>query len=440
MSRFTVCAVVVVCSLSVGAPLSAQSVRDPSLRVNRYVGGFDEPTGVAFLDSNGTAIVTEKSTGRVKLVENRRATKTLLDLPVNAESERGLLSVALSPTFATDGFVYLYHTAAATDGGDPISNKISRYRWHPIDKRLTLDRKVIDLPPGPGPNHDGGKIVFAPNGKLFTVIGDLNRQERTSNFENSTTTNRIGAILRIQPKGGSVPTNPFPVLGSPAAQQDIWAYGIRNSFGLAFDPVTGDLWDTENGPDRMDEINRVTPGFNSGWRDIMGPSDRVANFDPGDLVSLGTRANYQDPKFSWAETVAPTDLEFLNSGRLGEAYRNDLFAGDVNTGSIYHFELTSNRRSLQLTGALADRVADNTDDLLDEQDDILFGDGFGVTSDLVTGPGGLYVLSLSNGALYRISRVAPGAAPMSVVPEPCAALAIAALSAVTLTRPRRRRP
>src|SRR5215212_4218922 len=84
--------------------LFAQSVVDPGLRVNKYVGGFDNPTGVAFLDSIGTALVTEKDTGRVRLVENRAITKTVLDLPVANDSERGLLSVALSPNFANDNF------------------------------------------------------------------------------------------------------------------------------------------------------------------------------------------------------------------------------------------------------------------------------------------------------------------------------------------------
>jgi glucose/arabinose dehydrogenase len=415
------------------ADVRAQTLTDPALRVNTYVRGFDNPTGVAFLDANGTALVTEKDTGKVKLVENRQITKTVLDLPVANSSERGLLSVAVGPSFAADHFVYLYHTAAAQDGGEPINNKISRYVWSPISKTLTFERKIIDLPGGPGPNHDGGKIVFAPNGKLFSVIGELNRQERTANFENSDTLNLDGVVIRLQPNGKSIPTNPFPVLGTPTVQQNIWAYGIRNSFGLAFDPVTGDLWDTENGPDRMDEINRVPPGFNSGWKDIQGPLSRSGT-DTSGLVTLGPRANYQDPKLSWVEPVAPTDLEFVNSSRLGATYRNDLIVGDVNTGALYHFELTSNRKSLALSGVLEDRVADNSNgDLLKESDDIIFGTDFGVTSDIINGPGGLFVLSLSNGALYRISErtAGPGrSVDVRAVPEPVLGLAVLVLAVV----------
>ncbi|CAN5650766.1 hypothetical protein BH09PLA1_BH09PLA1_13610 [soil metagenome] len=422
--------------LATVAALRAQSVIDPNLRVNKYVGGFDTPTGVAFLDANGTALVAEKNTGRVKLVENRVVTATVLDLPVANDSERGLLSIVASPNFANDQFVYLYHTAATADGGEPITNKISRYRWNRINTKLVFDRKIIDLPGGPGPNHNGGKITFATNGKLFAVIGDLNRDESTTNFENAAT-NRVAGIIRIQPNGKTISGNPFPTLGSArSSQQDLWAYGIRNSFGIAVDPVTGDLWDTENGPDRMDEINRVTYGFNSGWQDIQGPVDRSGNTTDG-LVSLGLRANYQDPKLSWDKPIAPTDLEFLNSSRLGSEYRNDLFVGDVKTGSLFHFDLTSNRKSLQLTGALRDRVADNTGDRLDESENILFGSGFGITSDIITGPGGLFVLSLSNGTLYRISENSASIGMTRAVPEPAGATALLAIG--LLARRLRRR-
>jgi aldose sugar dehydrogenase len=315
------------------------------------------------------------------------------------DSERGLLGIALSPNFASDSLVYTYHTAATADGGTPISNKISRYRW--TGTSLVFDRKIADLPPGPGPNHDGGKILFDQKGKLMAVIGDLNRQERTTNFENSGTTNRVGAILRMQPSGKSISTNPF---ASVAGAQDIYAYGVRNSFGIAIDPLTGALWDTENGPNRMDEINLVSPGFNSGWRDIMGPRSRNNN-STGTLVNLGPRAFYSDPEFSWAEPVAPTDLHFFDSSRLGNDYANDLFVGDVNSGSIFHFDLAADRRSLVLSGALADRVADNSaGDMLAEQQSIVFGEGFGIVSDLLNGPGGLFALSLSRGRLYRISQ------------------------------------
>jgi glucose/arabinose dehydrogenase len=356
----------------------AQSLSDPSLRVQSYVSGFDRPTGAVFLNDQGDLLVTQKDDGRVILVRNRQVAGTALDLPVASDSERGLLSIALSPNFAADNLVYLYHTAAREDGGEPISNKVSRYRLD--GDELVFDRKIIDLPPGPGPNHDGGKIVFDAKGKLFVVIGDLNRDERTQNDETSAATTRSGAILRIQPSGNGIATNPFnaqqQVGRTRGPEADVYAYGIRNSFGIAIDPVTGNLWDTENGPDRMDEINLVRPGFNSGWKDVMGPSN-LTPVEPGSLVQVGDAAHYSDPELSWSSPVAPTDLHFYEGGKLGDAYANDLFVGDVNTGSLYHFDLTSQRRSLRLTGPLEDYVVNNDGNLVDEIGDNVLGEGFG---------------------------------------------------------------
>ena len=387
------------------AVVRAQSLNDPGLRLQSYVGGFEQPTGAVFLNDQGDLLVTQKNDGRVILVRNRQIAGTALDLPVASDSERGLLSIALSPNFISDNFVYLYHTAAARDGGTPVSNKVSRYRLD--GDQLVFDRKILDLPPGPGPNHDGGKIMFDSKGKLFIVIGDLNRQERTSNFETSNDTNRVAAILRIQPNGNGVATNPFnaqqQTTRSRAPVADVYAYGIRNSFGIAFDPVTGNLWDTENGPDRMDEINLVRPGFNSGWRDVMGPMS-LTPVEPGSLVQLGDNAHYSDPELSFSNPVAPTDLHFYEGGRLGTAYRNDLFVGDVNTGSLYHFDLTSQRRSLRLSGPLSDYVVNNEGDLIDELGDAVLGEGFGTISDILSGPGGMFVLSLSDGRLFRIQQ------------------------------------
>lgn len=397
----------------------AQSVVDPNLRVQTYISGLSAPTGAVFLGNTQDALITQKNDGKVLLMRNRQIVGTVLDLPVANNSERGLLGIAISPTFETDKLVYLYHTVASADGGAALANRVSRYVWNGTN--LVFNRNVLELPGGPGPAHDGGKMVFDNKGKLMVVVGDLNRNELTSNFQTSGVLNRVGAVLRVQPSGGVVSTNPFAG-GARTAVDDIYAYGIRNSFGLAIDPVTGSLWDTENGPNRMDEINQISPGFNSGWEDVMGPSSRGGTTN--NLASLGPRAFYSEPEFSWADPVAPTDLHFFNSPRLGAEYRNDLFVGDVNTGSLYHFDLNAQRNALVLAGDLADGVADNLSDPLDEQESIVFGSGFGVVTDLFNGPGGLYVLSLSKGRMYRISEDPLASASMAMelgvgfVPEP----------------------
>src|SRR5215207_2814165 len=191
------------------AKLMSQTVVDPNLRVQRWVKGLDTPTGAAFVDGGNTTLVLEKNTGRVRVVKNKAIVGTALDLPVANDSERGLLGIALPPDFATNPFVYLQYTASTSDGGAPIDNRVERYRWN--GSSLSFDRRVLTMPGGPGPNHDGGKIAFGPDGKLYATIGDLNRNERTSNFENASAVTASGAILRVNPSGSNVSTNPFRV-------------------------------------------------------------------------------------------------------------------------------------------------------------------------------------------------------------------------------------
>lgn len=125
-------------------------------------------------------------------------------------------------------------------------------------------------------------------------------------------------------------------------------YNVRGRLnGLAFDPLTGELWDTETSPNNYDEINLVTPGFNSGWERIMGPVSRDAE-GTTDLVQF-PGSQYIDPKFSWFNTVGPTAIVFLNSKRLGIDYQNDIFAGDINNGRLYRFKPNATRDGFSFT-------------------------------------------------------------------------------------------
>jgi hypothetical protein len=177
-----------------------------------------------------------------------------------------------------------------------------------------------------------------------------------------------------------------------------YAYGIRNSFGLAFDPFTNKLWDTENGPNSYDEINLVEPGFNSGWNKLMGPDSR----DPQSVADLFTlpQSHYAEPKFSWLDPVGVTAIAFLDTDTLGAQYQGDAFVADVNNGRIYRFQLNGARNSFVLGGALSDTVADSAGELAP----LVFGSGFGGITDLKVGPDGrLYVVSIKDGKIYAIT-------------------------------------
>jgi glucose/arabinose dehydrogenase len=189
-----------------------------------------------------------------------------------------------------------------------------------------------------------------------------------------------------------------------------YAYGIRNSFGLAFDPVSGKLWDTENGPASNDEINVVEPGFNSGWQTVQGPIERTGK--TADSLVQFKGSHYHDPAFTWATPPAVTDIEFLKSTKLGEKYANNIFVGDYVNGNLYFFTVNSERNGLVLDGnGLQDLVADNPA----EVSQVTFGTGFKGITDIETGPDGyLYVLTYG-GNIYRIAPSA--AAPNPSLPE-----------------------
>jgi glucose/arabinose dehydrogenase len=212
-------------------------------------------------------------------------------------------------------------------------------------------------------------------------------------------------IIRINPDG----TTPsgfnkgpfFDVAGGNASLERMYAYGVRNSFGIGFDPMTAALWDTENGPGDYDEVNRCDAAFNSGWEDQMGPTGfpNVDKSAPG-KIQFGAVGTYVKPKFSWRQTVAPTSIHFLTSTAPGASSQFDCFVGDSNNGFLYRFEPNGSPDGFVLTGGLADTVLDITAG--DNNTDILFGFSFGTITDIETGPdGALYVLSIF-GQLYRI--------------------------------------
>lgn len=374
------------------------TVNDPSLTLAQLVSGLNTPTTMAFIGA-GDILVLQKNNGQVRRVlHGVLQAGPVLDLAVANDSERGLLGIALHPNFPANHLVYLYFTeSAGGDGGSPTFNRVVRYTWD--GNSLINQQAIINLPATPGPNHDGGIILFGPDGKLYVVIGDLNRNGQLQNFASGPGPDDTGVILRLNDDGSTPADNPF---NGVAGFENYFAYGIRNSFGMAFDPVSGKLWITHNGPSSYDEIDLVEAGFNSGWEQIMGPDSR----DPESVSDLFEIPNshYADPKFSWLETVGPTGIAFLNSPALGAQYENDAFVGDVNNGNIYRFPLNGARNALVLSGSLADKVADNAGEL----NQVIFGSGFGGITDVKVGPDGfLYVVSIGAGAIYVVRPAGP---------------------------------
>jgi len=460
---------------------AAPSVVDPNLAVRTAASGLVTPISIAFLGPNDM-FVLEKDTGKVQRVVNGQVQSTVLDLPVNRASERGLLGIALHPQFFVNGKLYLYWTESNTgaDSGNLadvplLGNRVDRFSWN--GSTLTFEANIVKLrafqadegQPLRG-NHDGGVLRFGTDGKLYAAIGDNGRRGQLQNLVDGPfgpgmpddqfggpepdNAHLTGVILRLNDDGTAPSDNPFFAAGATmggevgANVQKIFAYGLRNSFGMAFDPVSGALWEQENGDDSFSELNRADSGFNSGWVQIMGPPERIQQFkaiettvtpdppDPFASTYFGLQqirwpptniadtpeealsrlfmlpgAHYSAPELSWKYEVAPAAIGFLSSRALGSQYENDLFMGAARTflegGHLFHFSLSGNRNKVAVDDPrLDDRVADNVHKWeITESESLLFGRNFGIGTDIQTGPNGnLYVVSLTDGAVYEIFR------------------------------------
>jgi glucose/arabinose dehydrogenase len=375
------------------------SIKDPNLGVELVSSdGLELPTSMAFLGPDDI-LVLEKEKGTVQRIVNGKLLPTpVLTVDVATEVERCMCGIAVSKSDSGTVYVFLYFTEAdGSDSSEPIGNRLYRYEW--VNDQLVNPILLLDLPATPGPRHNGGVVRIGPDNNVYVIIGDVDGHETLAqNQESGEEADGTSGILRITQDGKPVGSS---ILGDSYPLNLYYAYGIRNSFGFDFDPVTGNIWDTENGPGYGDEINLVEPGFNSGWLEITGMSSNTDDFDPEvDLVSFDGKGKYSDPEYEWTVTLGPTAVKFLNSDKLGAEYVNDVFVSDVVTGRIYHFDLNEDRTELVLEGPLADKVAETRDTGIE---DIVFAEGFGGITDLEVGPDGyLYVVSLGHGSIYRI--------------------------------------
>jgi glucose/arabinose dehydrogenase len=375
---------------------SPPMILDGSLKVEKVIEGLQSPTSMVFLDHD-SLLILEKN-GNVRYVSDGvLQPNPILTIPVKNASEQGLLGVAVANTNSDTKTVFLYYTAA---DGDHTNNGIYKFEWDGKGN-ITDGKLILELPGEPGPNHNGGKLKIGPDGMLYAVIGDLNRNGKLQNHKDGPAPDDTSVILRVDQDGkgvGNPLSNSFDLLGGDSNLTKYYAYGVRNSFGLDFDPITGTLWDLENGPTDYDEINVVQPGFNSGWDRVMGPI-QLKGIAVDDLMQF-EGSHYADPAFSWAQSRGVTDIEFLDSTRLGDRFAGNVFAGDITNGNLYFFTVNSDRTGLNLSGisGLEDLVADN----LEESNAVTFGGGFNAITDIETGQDGyLYILTF-NGNLYRL--------------------------------------
>jgi glucose/arabinose dehydrogenase len=326
--------------------------------------GLDSPVGFT-LSPSGRLVYLERNTGwlRFRNLQTDVDRRIYRITNVDSSGERGALGVALHPLWPDKPFVYAFATRNTSVG---LRNQVLRIRVR--DGHGAGVRTILSVAAGPASNHNGGRIAFGPDGRLFVVIGD---NAQSSNSQDLSA-NLRGKILRLNPDGSIPGTNPF--------HTRIWAYGIRNSIGFAFDPRNGRLWEQDNGPGCNDEMNRIMKGGNHGW----GPNEDCSTGSAPTNTNNSGPAPRILPKYTFVDTKGLTGVAFCDRCGLGSSFNGDLLVGAVNDGIIRRFDLNATRNGFD-TGPLL---------VLDRPGPVL---------SLEVGPnGGIYFSDF--GAIYRLAR------------------------------------
>ena len=358
-------------------------ILDDNFFMDEVIVGIESATALTFIEND--ILFLEKESGKIRHIQNGM----LVDEPVwdfqvkqegcNCFTESGLLGIVY-----VDSDVYVYVTEELNSDESNVENRIYKFTWK--DNKLQ-NPLLLNILPADGIFHHGGTLVVDLDGNVFASVGDQMLETSIQNYDNDIIAD-AGIILRV-----GYDQNFKSPSASPNPLDHYYAIGIRNSFGLAVDPKTGYLWDTENGPTVYDEINLTFPKFNSGWAKILGPSNEIVslNYIPD--------FSYSDPEFSWKSTVAPTGISFVDE--KWDKYQHSVFVGDCKGGDLYRFELNDSRDGFIFENPdLQDLVLNE----LDNDEEIIFGKNFGCITDVeYSYDGYLYVISyLNNGAIYKI--------------------------------------
>ena len=287
------------------------SVSQPAagdLQLQSVLSNLNFPVGLS-LAPDGRVFFNERLTGKIRIIDQQwqLVPTEFCQIAVITSGEQGLLGLTLDPDFATNHFVYVYHSASG-----PLRNRVVRYTES--GGSCTNQQIILDNLPA-STNHNGGIIQFGPDGKLYVVIGDA---ENSANAQSLTTL--AGKILRLNPDGSAATDNPF--FSNPNANaQKVFSLGHRNSYGFTFHPHTGHLWETENGPGDNDEINRVVAGGNFGWPNVGG---------------IAYNPSFFNPILAYTPTIAPTGIIAIpeDSTVYPAPYKNNLLFTAWNDGQI----------------------------------------------------------------------------------------------------------
>jgi glucose/arabinose dehydrogenase len=357
-------AVIALAVTTIGVAGPAHGLARGVIAARPVVTGLNDPAAFTFLPGD-RIVYLERGTGEIHVFDpgSRTDHRFFTISGVNGDGERGALGVAVHPGWPTRHSLYVYVTRRT---GGHLRNQIVRVTR---SKRNTTMTVLVSTPASSSPYHNGGRILFGPDGMLYAIVGDghdsSNAQDRTGDLR--------GKILRMRPDGSAPADNPI-------AGSRVFAFGIRNSFGFAFDQTTERLWETENGPECNDEINLIVPG-NFGW----GPNEQCGSQPaPGDTNNSGPSPRHP-PKAWFGSPIGITGGAFCDGCGLGAGVEGDLFFGCVNDGALRRVALNADR----------DDVSGDPVRILDAPHGAIYS--------MESGPNGRVYFSDSHG-IYRLVR------------------------------------
>ena len=302
-----------------GAQIHRSTLHD--YRVVPVASGLQNPWGIAFLPS-GDILITERS-GRLRIVrEGRLLPDPVPGVPeVLAQGQGGLMDVQPHPDFATNRLIYITYSKPYTDL-EGARTVLIRGTFQ--DDVLTNIEELFSAQ-AVGRGHYGSRIAFDGNGYVFITAGDRQAPSRGDLYAHPAQdlSNHHGVVVRLHDDGRIPADNPF--VGTAGALGEIWSYGHRNPQGLAFHPMTGDLWANEHGPQGGDELNVVLPGRNYGWP-VIGYG---VNYGSGTTIHEGTlKEGMESPKHFWVPSIATSGL-MIYTGDKFPAWRGNIFVGGL---------------------------------------------------------------------------------------------------------------
>jgi glucose/arabinose dehydrogenase len=302
-----------------GAQIHRSTLHD--YRVVPVATGLQNPWGIAFLPG-GDILVTEKA-GRLRIVrEGRLLPDAVPGVPeVLAQGQGGLMDVQPHPDFATNRLIYITYSKPYTDL-EGARTVLIRGTFQ-NDALTNIDELFSAQAVGRG--HYGSRIAFDGNGYVFITAGDRQAPSRGDLYAHPSQdlSNHHGVVVRLHDDGRVPADNPF--IGTAGALGEIWSYGHRNPQGLAFHPMTGDLWANEHGPQGGDELNVVLPGRNYGWP-VIGYG---VNYGSGTTIHEGTlKEGMESPKHFWVPSIATSGL-MIYTGDQFPAWRGNIFVGGL---------------------------------------------------------------------------------------------------------------